>query len=176
MSSAISFLFFRLSGTSPLTMRSARPSTIAVLPTPGSPIKHRIVLRAARREPGSCGGSLHRGRSPDRPCRCLRRLGHVARIFLQRVILSSAEAESAVRPLRISWIARSSACGVTPAPGAAPCRPRCGVNASASSNAQRLRTCRPPFPRLARRLRSSAPASATDRSGRSPSPRPSAAS
>ena len=29
---------FRLSGTSPLTIRRARPSTIAVLPTPGSPI------------------------------------------------------------------------------------------------------------------------------------------
>ena len=28
---------FRLSGTSPFMMRWARPSTIAVLPTPGSP-------------------------------------------------------------------------------------------------------------------------------------------
>ena len=34
-----SLLFLRLSGTSPLAIRRARPSTIAVLPTPGSPIK-----------------------------------------------------------------------------------------------------------------------------------------
>ena len=35
------------SGTSPLTMRWARPSTIAVLPTPGSPIRTGLffVLR-----------------------------------------------------------------------------------------------------------------------------------
>ena len=31
-------LFFKLLGTSPLTIRLASPSTIAVLPTPGSPI------------------------------------------------------------------------------------------------------------------------------------------
>ena len=44
MSSARSFLSARLSGTSPLTMRSARPSTIAVLPTPGSPISTGLFL------------------------------------------------------------------------------------------------------------------------------------
>ena len=38
MSSASSFLSWMLSGTSPFTMRKASPSTIAVLPTPGSPI------------------------------------------------------------------------------------------------------------------------------------------
>ena len=32
-------LFFKLSGTSPLTILCASPSTIAVLPTPGSPIR-----------------------------------------------------------------------------------------------------------------------------------------
>ena len=48
MSSASSFLSFRLSGTSPLRMRSARPSTIAVLPTPGSPISTGLFL--VRRE------------------------------------------------------------------------------------------------------------------------------
>ncbi len=36
------------SGTSPLTMRSARPSTMAVLPTPGSPISTGLFL--VRRE------------------------------------------------------------------------------------------------------------------------------
>ena len=48
MSSDRSFLSFRLSGTSPLRMRSARPSTMAVLPTPGSPIKTGLFL--VRRE------------------------------------------------------------------------------------------------------------------------------
>ena len=37
-------LFFRLSGTSPLTIRCARPSTMAVLPTPGSPINTGLFL------------------------------------------------------------------------------------------------------------------------------------
>ena len=37
-----------ISGTSPLTMRSARPSTIAVLPTPGSPMSTGLFL--VRRE------------------------------------------------------------------------------------------------------------------------------
>jgi hypothetical protein len=44
MSSDSSFLSFRLSGTSPLTMRRARPSTMAVLPTPGSPIRTGLFL------------------------------------------------------------------------------------------------------------------------------------
>ena len=47
-SSASRRLSFRLSGTSPFTMRSARPSTIAVLPTPGSPISTGLFL--VRRE------------------------------------------------------------------------------------------------------------------------------
>ena len=37
-------LSFSVSGTSPLTMRCARPSTIAVLPTPGSPISTGLFL------------------------------------------------------------------------------------------------------------------------------------
>ncbi|MNY08514.1 hypothetical protein D3C86_1413730 [compost metagenome] len=49
MSSDRTFLSFRLSGTSPLTMRRARPSTMAVLPTPGSPIRTGLFLvRRAR--------------------------------------------------------------------------------------------------------------------------------
>jgi molecular chaperone DnaK (HSP70) len=39
---------FNVSGTSPLTMRCARPSTIAVLPTPGSPISTGLFF--VRRE------------------------------------------------------------------------------------------------------------------------------
>ena len=48
MSSAISRRSFSVSGTSPATMRCARPSTIAVLPTPGSPISTGLFL--VRRE------------------------------------------------------------------------------------------------------------------------------
>ena len=48
MSSAISRRSFRVSGTSPATMRWARPSAIAVLPTPGSPISTGLFL--VRRE------------------------------------------------------------------------------------------------------------------------------
>ena len=44
MSSASNVLSFSDSGTSPLTMRSARPSTMAVLPTPGSPISTGLFL------------------------------------------------------------------------------------------------------------------------------------
>src|SRR4051812_44588751 len=43
-SSAIRRLPFRLSGTSPATIRWASPSTIAVLPTPGSPISTGLFL------------------------------------------------------------------------------------------------------------------------------------
>ena len=48
MSSAQTRLPFRPSGTSPATMRCARPSTIAVLPTPGSPISTGLFF--VRRE------------------------------------------------------------------------------------------------------------------------------
>ena len=41
---ATSRLFFKDSGTSPLTMRRARPSAIAVLPTPGSPMSTGLFL------------------------------------------------------------------------------------------------------------------------------------
>eukprot|EP01033_Poteriospumella_lacustris_P001335 gene1334-gene1596 len=40
---------FKDSGTSPLIIRCARPSTIAVLPTPGSPIKTGLFLRRRAR-------------------------------------------------------------------------------------------------------------------------------
>ena len=47
ISRAKSFLSFSPSGTSPRTIRCARPSTAAVLPTPGSPISTGLffVLR-----------------------------------------------------------------------------------------------------------------------------------
>ena len=83
-SSDISRLLRSASGTSPLTMRSASPSTMAVLPTPGSPISTGLFLvRRARiwmvRRISSSrpitGSSL-----PSRPS-----CGHVAGVFLQRV-------------------------------------------------------------------------------------------
>ena len=43
-SSVMTRLFLTVSGTSPCTMRCASPSTIAVLPTPGSPIRHGLFL------------------------------------------------------------------------------------------------------------------------------------
>ena len=61
ISSAKIFLFFKPSGTSPRTIRCARPSTTAVLPTPGSPIRTglffvfldrmRITLRISESRP-----------------------------------------------------------------------------------------------------------------------------
>ncbi len=48
-SSATSRLVFNTSGTSPETMRCAKPSAIAVLPTPGSPIRTGLFfVRRAR--------------------------------------------------------------------------------------------------------------------------------
>ncbi len=47
-SSETTRLFFRPSGTSPMWMRRASPSTMAVLPTPGSPIRTGLFL--VRRE------------------------------------------------------------------------------------------------------------------------------
>ena len=81
-SSASRRLSFRLSGTSPLTMRSARPSTIAVLPTPGLADQHRVVLGPARE---------HLDRAPDLlvaadhrvELALARRRGQVARVLLR---------------------------------------------------------------------------------------------
>ena len=61
MSSAITRRSRSDSGTSPETMRWARPSTIAVLPTPGSPISTGLFF-VRRERPGSRGGSPRRGR------------------------------------------------------------------------------------------------------------------
>ena len=44
ISSAMSWRSFRLSGTSPRTMRCASPSAMAVLPTPGSPMHTGLFL------------------------------------------------------------------------------------------------------------------------------------
>ncbi len=87
MSSATMRLFRRPSGTSPRTMRCARPSTMAVLPTPGSPMSTGLffVRRAStwitRRISSSrpiTGSSL--------PLRG--DLGQVAAVALERLILA----------------------------------------------------------------------------------------
>ena len=44
ISTVTTLLFFRISGTSPDTIFCANPSTTAVLPTPGSPIKHGLFF------------------------------------------------------------------------------------------------------------------------------------
>ena len=44
ISSVTTLLSFRISGTSPATIFCAKPSTTAVLPTPGSPIKHGLFF------------------------------------------------------------------------------------------------------------------------------------
>ena len=84
-SSDSSFLSFRLSGTSPLRMRSASPSTIAVLPTPGSPIRTGLFL--VRRDKHLDGAPDFLVAADHRiELAVARRLREVARIFLQRVI------------------------------------------------------------------------------------------
>lgn len=46
-SSTTTLLSFTVSGTIPVTIRCARPSTIAVFPTPGSPTRHGFILGPA---------------------------------------------------------------------------------------------------------------------------------
>ena len=78
-------LSFSPSGTSPRTMRCASPSTIAVLPTPGSPISTGLFL-------------VRRDKHLDHPANLvvpadhgielafLRQLGQVSAILLQRLV------------------------------------------------------------------------------------------
>ena len=79
-------LCFRLSGTSPSTMRRARPSTMAVLPTPGSPISTGLffvrrdstwITRRISSSRPMTGSSL--------PSRAV--LGEVAAVLLERLVL-----------------------------------------------------------------------------------------
>ena len=86
MSSATISRFRSDSGTSPLTIRCANPSTIAVLPTPGSPISTGIVLGAAREH---LHDPAHLFVPPDDRIEfpAPRLLGEVAGIALERLIL-----------------------------------------------------------------------------------------
>ena len=85
-SSETSRLFLRLSGTSPLTMRCASPSTIAVLPTPGSPMSTGIVLRAAREHLDDAADLLVAA-DHGIELALARGVGEVARVALQRLVL-----------------------------------------------------------------------------------------
>ena len=97
-------------------MRSARPSAMAVLPTPGSPIstglffvrrdRTWIVRRISSSRPIT-GSSL-----PSRATSVRSRA-----YFFSASYWFSADAESAVRPLRRSSMAPFSACGLTPGIG-----------------------------------------------------------
>ena len=107
-------LVFSASGTSPLTMRSASPSTMAVLPTPGSPISTGLFLvrRAStwmvRRISSSrpiTGSSL-----PSRATSVMSRA-----YFFSASKLCSAFWLSTLRPLRRSATAASSRWASAPA-------------------------------------------------------------
>ncbi len=101
------------SGTSPATMRCARPSTIAVLPTPGSPISTGLFL--VRR----CSTWIARRISSSRPitgsslpkrARSVRSMQY----FLSDSRWSSASALSTFWPPRTASIAASSDLRVSP--------------------------------------------------------------
>ena len=85
-SSETSLRSCRPSGTSPSTMRWARPSTIAVLPTPGSPISTGLFL--VRRESTCIDAADLLVAADDRIELALRgRLGEVAAVALERLEL-----------------------------------------------------------------------------------------
>ena len=84
-SSATTRLFFRTSGTSPEMIRCARPSTMAVLPTPGSPMSTGLFF--VRRERTWTTRRI----SSSRPMTgssfaAARLLGQIAGITLQRLV------------------------------------------------------------------------------------------
>ena len=129
------FLSFRPSGTSPLTMRWARPSTMAVLPTPGSPISTGLFFR--RR----CNTWMVRRISSSRPitgsslpasARSVRSIVYLDRAWR----FSSAPASLTASPPRTSSIAFSSAALSTPC--SLSTRPRVPRSSSAASNISSL--------------------------------------
>ena len=79
-------LSFRPSGTSPSTMRRARPSTMAVLPTPGSPISTGLFF--VRRESTWMTAADLLVAPDDRvELPAAGRLGEVAAVLLERLVL-----------------------------------------------------------------------------------------
>ena len=87
MSSAMTRLSRRFSGTSPMMIFWARPSTIAVLPTPASPMITGLFFERRFR---TC---MTRRISSSRPITgsslpCLRQLREVDRVLLQRAVVA----------------------------------------------------------------------------------------
>ena len=127
-------LCLRPSGTSPLTMRWASPSTMAVLPTPGSPIRTGLFL--VRR----CRTWMVRRISSSRPmtgsslpssARWVRSMVY----FSSALRPSSAFGSSTRSPPRVLSMARSRASRVSPAARRiSPSRPRSSSAASAKSS------------------------------------------
>ncbi len=113
-SSMTNCFFANASGTSPFTILWASPSTIAVLPTPGSPIKTGLfffrrertcMLRLISSSRPITGSSFPSRASPV-----------ISRPNLSRASYpSSAFGERAPRPLRNLLIASFKALGLTPA-------------------------------------------------------------
>ena len=107
-------LLRKLSGTSPSTMRCAKPSTMAVLPTPGSPIKTGLFL--VRR----CKTWMARRISSSRPITGSS-LPSRARWVKSRVYFfrasrwSSALGLSTVAPPRMALMAVLRLCSLAPA-------------------------------------------------------------
>ena len=106
-------LFFNPSGTSPLTIRCANPSTMAVLPTPGSPISTGLFL--VRR----CNTWIVRRISSSRPITgsslpCSARSVRSMVYFSRAWRCSSALGSSTFWPPRMLSIAFSSAALVAP--------------------------------------------------------------
>ena len=145
------------SGTSPLTMRCARPSTIAVLPTPGSPISTGLFL--VRR----CSTWMVRRISSSRPitgsslpdsARAVRSIVY----FSSAWRWSSAFSSCTFSPPRIASIAASSF--VLFAPAALSARPASPLSSSAASRNSSLamnaspRCCASLSVTLSRRVRS----------------------
>ena len=119
MSSTSTRLFFSVSGTSPATMRCARPSTMAVLPTPGSPISTGLFL--LRR----CSTWIARRISSSRPITgsslpLRARSVRSSVYFFSASRWPSASAESTVAPPRTASMAASSALRVRPWPRTTP--------------------------------------------------------
>ncbi len=131
MSSARMRLSLSPSGTSPFTMRWARPSTIAVLPTPGSPIRTGLFL--VRR----CRTWTVRRISSSRPITgsslpCSARSVRSIVYFSSALRCSSALGSVTFSPPLTSSIARSTAPFTTPASFSSP------PSAPLSSSAARM--------------------------------------
>jgi len=113
-SSATTRLSLRLSGTSPETMRCASPSTIAVFPTPGSPISTGLFL--VRRESTWTTRRISSSRPITGSSLPARAIAVRSRLYFASAWYFSSGFSSVTRwPPRTCWSDLSSASAVTPA-------------------------------------------------------------